>query len=60
MIRLNGLDPDSDYIDIETGMTYGGDELMYIGIEPEYERCDFSSVIMHLKRGRGKSCVSDI
>ena len=50
VIRIKGLDPDSDYTDIETGRTYGGDELMYIGIEPAYEQCDFSSFIMHLKK----------
>ena len=50
IIKIKGLDADSDYVDIETGKKYGGDELMYIGIEPEYERCDFSSFIMRLQK----------
>ena len=50
-IFLKGLDPDSDYIDKESGMVYGGDELMYRGIVPEYENTeDFSTSIMHLMR----------
>lgn len=49
-LRLKGLDPSSDYIDTETGNIYGGDELMYCGIEPPYAKCDFSTVIMRLKR----------
>lgn len=49
-IRLKGLDPDSDYIDTETGKIYGGDELMYSGAEPVYDECDFASFLMHLKK----------
>ncbi len=32
LLRLAGLDPDLTYRDEDTGMTYGGDELMYYGI----------------------------
>lgn len=49
-VKLKGLDPNADYIDEETGTVYGGDELMYCGIRPNYEKCDFATVVMHLKR----------
>ena len=32
LLRLAGLDPDLTYRDEDTGMTYGGDELMYYGV----------------------------
>lgn len=32
LMRLTGLDPDLTYRDEDTGLTYGGDELMYYGI----------------------------
>ena len=48
-IFLKGLDPDADYIDKESGLLYGGDDLMYRGIVPKYGRTeDFSTNIMHL------------
>ena len=49
-IKLNGLDENANYLDLETGKAYGGDELMYIGIEPIYEKNDFSSFTMRLKQ----------
>lgn len=49
-IRLKGLEPEADYIDIADGKVYGGDELMYCGIEPEFESCDFASYTMILKK----------
>lgn len=48
-IFLKGLDAESDYLDKESGVVYGGDELMYKGIVPEYEEPgDFVTSIMHL------------
>lgn len=32
LLRLRGLDPKKDYLDEESGIVYGGDELMYRGI----------------------------
>lgn len=49
-IRLEGLDPDSDYIDEYTSAVYGGDELMYRGIIPEFSKQDFASQILHFKK----------
>ncbi|MDD6763388.1 MAG: alpha-galactosidase [Clostridiales bacterium] len=49
-IRLKGLDADADYLDTATGKKYGGDELMYCGIEPEFETRDFDSYTMILKK----------
>ena len=50
MIKLKGLDENSDYLDVDTGVIYGGDELMYRGIEPVYEKKDFAAVSMLLKK----------
>ena len=50
MIKLKGLDENSDYLDVDTGVIYGGDELMYRGIEPLYEKKDFAAVSMLLKK----------
>ena len=47
-IKLKGLDPEAEYIDKESGLIYDGDELMYRGVRPQYERTDFAAVIMHL------------
>ena len=44
-VLLDGLDESYEYIDIETGEIFGGDELMHIGIEPVYENKDFSTFI---------------
>lgn len=49
-IKLKGLDAEAEYIDIETEKIYGGDELMYCGIEPDYDMCDFASYTMMLNR----------
>lgn len=49
-IFLDGLDADGEYTDTETGITYGGDELMYKGIEPEYDSCDFATFVKVFKR----------
>ncbi len=44
-IYLEGLDSGKEYIDTETGITYGGDELMAMGIRPVYENCDFATFV---------------
>lgn len=50
-IFLKGLDENADYIDKESGVVYGGDELMYKGVVPQYETLgDFMTNIMHLVR----------
>ena len=48
-IKLKGLDPDSEYVDTETGKIYGGDVLMNIGLN--YNACkDFKSTIKVFKK----------
>lgn len=44
-IVLDGLDSDKVYTDNNCGQTYGGDELMNVGIRPIYDNCDFSSFV---------------
>ncbi len=44
-IHLDGLDETKEYVDAETGMVLGGDELMFNGIRPEYENCDFVTFV---------------
>lgn len=48
VLRLTGLDADADYLDKESGIVYGGDELMYKGIERVFDKNDFASFVMHL------------
>ena len=50
LIRLTGLDTDADYRDEFTGNVYGGDFLMYHGIKAEYEKCDYATFTMLLKK----------
>lgn len=49
-IKLKGLDPAAMYADTASNKVYGGDELMYLGIEPEYGREDFTSFTKLLKK----------
>lgn len=51
--RLLGLFPDADYTDIKTGETYGGDELMQIGVTVPLVKEDFHTFVIHLKRSNG-------
>ena len=44
-ILFEGLNKDIEYIDIETGETFGGDELMFKGITPNYEKSDFATFV---------------
>lgn len=48
-LRLKGLDPNKDYEITGSGEVYGGDELMYVGLNVPERRGDFISVIWHLK-----------
>jgi len=48
-ILLEGLDENAEYIDVETGESYGGDELMFKGITPEYKNEDFSTFVRWYK-----------
>ena len=48
-VLLDGLNPEFEYINTEDGNTYGGDELMYYGIKPEYENYDFATFVKHYK-----------
>jgi alpha-galactosidase len=48
LLRLAGLDPDLTYRDEDTGMTYGGDELMYYGIALKKPWGDYMSQQFHL------------
>lgn len=50
LVKFTGLDPDSDYTDVQTGKVYGGDELMYRGFKANYPHGDFSTFTVHLKR----------
>jgi alpha-galactosidase len=45
MIKLKGLDTDSDYKELNSGNIYGGDELMNYGIKIPYLKEDFSSKV---------------
>ncbi|MGG3917080.1 alpha-galactosidase [Parageobacillus thermoglucosidasius] len=51
-IRLKGLDPEKDYELIGSGEIYGGDELMYVGLNVPQRRGDFISVIWRLRAAR--------
>ena len=41
LLKLKGLDPDGVYRDQESGILYGGDELMYCGISVPLKKQDF-------------------
>lgn len=46
-IRLKGLDPEKKYKDCASGRIYGGDALMYAGIDMPVPYGDYASVIKH-------------
>lgn len=48
-LLLDGLDKNAEYIDVETGEIYGGDELILKGINPVYDNCDFATFIKVFK-----------
>jgi alpha-galactosidase len=49
LLRLKGLDADTDYKELETGEIYGGDELMNYGLKVPYLKEDFSSQVWKFK-----------
>ncbi|MDF2922650.1 MAG: alpha-galactosidase [Paenibacillaceae bacterium] len=46
-LRLQGLDPERNYVLRETGAVYGGDRLMNAGIQLPYLNSDFQSKLYH-------------
>lgn len=48
-LKFAGLDPQKQYADAETGIRYGGDELMYYGLSVKWAAEDFESRFWHLK-----------
>ncbi|KWX75472.1 alpha-galactosidase [Paenibacillus riograndensis] len=46
-LRLQGLDPEKDYVLKETGAVYGGDRLMYAGLLLQELHGDFQSKLLH-------------
>ena len=50
LVRLRGLQADCDYRIVETGETYGGDELMHSGLAIRLPQRDAASVSLTLKR----------
>lgn len=48
-IILDGLCSDFTYTDTESGISFGGDELMNKGFTPKYALEDFSSIVKHFK-----------
>lgn len=51
---LNGLNPDCDYMDTETGNIYGGDELMEIGLSLPLTKEDFHVFSFHFVKVDGE------
>ena len=49
LLRLRGLDPDLDYVDVESGAVYGGDELMLYGVVVKKPHGDYAAQQFHFK-----------
>ena len=49
-VKMKGLDPQAEYMDELTGKVYGGDELMYKGVELKYVPDDFVTYMMIFKK----------
>lgn len=50
LLPLQGLEPEADYLDMESGRTYAGDTLFNLGIPVELEPGDFVAKCIHLMR----------
>lgn len=50
VLRLRGLEPDATYRDLASGRTFGGDELMHLGLTLPLLQGDFQSVMFRLQR----------
>lgn len=48
-IKLKGLNPDKQYRNLNTGVVYGGDMLMYKGIRINYRWCDFATELIRFR-----------
>ena len=44
-IFLDGLDKTVEYVDVDTGEHFGGDELMFKGLMPIYANEDFATFV---------------
>jgi alpha-galactosidase len=51
-LRLKGLDPERDYSLVRTGQTFGGDELMAVGLNVPYLLGDFQSATWRFEAKR--------
>ncbi|MFC4735986.1 alpha-galactosidase [Bacillus daqingensis] len=49
-VRLDGLDPDADYRVVDLDQTFGGDELMYTGLDIPMITSDFQSFLWKLEK----------
>lgn len=49
-VRMRGLDPAADYVLESDGSVHGGDELMYAGLTPRFDRADFESRVYVFRR----------
>ena len=49
ILYLRGLDPLKNYIEIDSGLAFGGDGLMYAGIKVPELKGDFQSVVLQLR-----------
>lgn len=50
IMKFKGLERDGYYKDLDTGMIYGGDELMYSGISIPLHKQDFRSECYHFRK----------
>ncbi len=48
-LKLKGLDPNRNYINLETSEIFGGDELIHVGITLPRIKKDFISLMFHFK-----------
>ncbi|MCP1111443.1 alpha-galactosidase [Ohessyouella blattaphilus] len=51
IIKFRNLLSDKNYCDVNSGKKYGGDELMYMGLNIEVGAHDYFSILIHLKIG---------
>ncbi len=49
-IKFKGLNPDYQYMDLQTQEIFGGDELMNVGITIPRVKQDFHSMKWHFRR----------
>lgn len=51
-LRLTGLEPNASYLDVETKAVYGGDELMYVGLNVPQLAGDYAAHLWRLRKVR--------